>query len=1196
MVGKPCPTFILLCFAMNLTLCRKEIIFQIGIYYFFLIGMLGVIHPSQAQSKHQFRHLDLQDGLLDNTVYSILQDTQGFFWFGTSSGLQRYDGYEFVNFKYNPKNPNEGLRENVVRELMEASDGTLWIATEGGGFSRYKDGKLLPAIMKGPDGLSGDIVEAFAEDTLGGVWIGTRQGLDYYYQGEFTRFKHDPDDPNTISDNFIYSLLMDKRGNLWAGTIGGLNLYLGGGKFKCFTHNPLDSNTITQNFIHDIFEDHKGDLWLAIPKGGVCRMHFTSQDTLITRYPYDSQDPSSLSHDIALNITEDQNGNIWIATWGGGLNRFQDGQFEYYRSNYLDPTSISSDYVEEVFVDKDNNLWAVNFMGGVNKYVAQIVETYSYNILKDKGMLPTGSLWDIEIARDSSLWIGFQGGINRYKNGQFEYYDDGNFVQFSEDTGDKLNLSGARITRLFEDSQGRMWACYSDAGMDMWENGQVTHFRYDPNDPEGLPGFIVVAIEEDSYGNIWISCRGQGISQYKDGRFINFKPDPENPNSLHSNLVNDFWPGENGAMWFATRNEGFGYYQDGKFKSYKHDSDDPESLPNNSLRTIVLDKENRVWVGFSGGIARMDRKTEKFTVFTEHDGLPSTYIEELALDADGQIWVVTHNGAARFIPETQSFESFGFKEGFTNPHLKTLKKSPFENKMYFGGKGGFYTIDVEELKSQYKESQALELVFTSFTLYGDTPDSLKWEIQKGFMQGEHTILDYTQNTFDIKFAALSSQIKPVHAYEYRLRKQEDQLSDWIYIGNQSKLSFSYLEPGEYIFELRVLHAGQEGVACTVPITILPPWWQTLWFRVLFVLVFMGGLYSYYQAQLRNVKKQNEKLEQAVEERTLELQEAHNEVMSQAEELQQQAEELSTQRDYLKNTNDELEKINLAIKKKEAQLVQTVEQLESSQKELGRKNQMIEHSIRAAQTIQEAVLPSSQKLFSVMPEHFVIYRPKDIVSGDFYWHTALSIPKDGQLIHYLATVDCTGHGIPGAFMTLIGITLLDKILANSATLKPAEIIERLDQEIRTLLRLGNDIIDYGMDLTLISWEPYADKQSCLTFSGAKSDLYYFKFGETGLHKIKGDRRSLGGFQNQKTPFTNQEIVLPEGSLVYMGTDGYIDQNNAARKSLGRKRFEKLLFSLREKPLKEQQIVLESTLDEYMQNTNQRDDILMMGFRV
>ncbi|MEO1653102.1 MAG: two-component regulator propeller domain-containing protein, partial [Bacteroidota bacterium] len=183
-------------------------------FYKYLLGFLlsqlmGSWMPTHSQSKYQFRHLDLQDGLLDNTVFSILQDQEGFLWFGTGSGLQRYDGYEFVNFKYDPKKNEQGLQNNMIRHLMEASDGTIWIGTEGGGVARYKDGKLLAPLLQDKDGLSSNSVETIIEDSLGGIWIGTSQGLDYLYEDKIIHFKNDPENKNTISDNRVFSLLID---------------------------------------------------------------------------------------------------------------------------------------------------------------------------------------------------------------------------------------------------------------------------------------------------------------------------------------------------------------------------------------------------------------------------------------------------------------------------------------------------------------------------------------------------------------------------------------------------------------------------------------------------------------------------------------------------------------------------------------------------------------------------------------------------------------------------------------------------------------------------------------------------------------------------------------------------------------------------------------------------------------------------
>lgn len=319
--------------------------------------------------------------------------------------------------------------------------------------------------------------------------------------------------------------------------------------------------------------------------------------------------------------------------------------------------------------------------------------------------------------------------------------------------------------------------------------------------------------------------------------------------------------------------------------------------------------------------------------------------------------------------------------------------------------------------------------------------------------------------------------------------------------------------------------------------------------------------AFQQKNLRLVEEQKETLEKKVKERTQELQEANEELQVMNEELHQSQEELASQRDFLDTQNT---KLNFQQKK-------------------------IQSSIKSAQSIQQAMLPYQEKLDALLKDYFILNRPKDVVSGDFYW-----LNKIEDTILFIVA-DCTGHGVSGAFMTLIGSNLLDKIIRIRKITDPAQILTLLHEEIHILLRQEETNNHSGMDAVVISLKQKAEDYK-LTFSGAKNELWYFTPDNDEIKILKGTRKSIGGYQNTNKAFENTVVTLPKNSLLYTGSDGLQDQNNEKRISFGKERLKHLIIGIKDLNLREQKDQIEQTLNNYMQNTEQRDDILCIGFRV
>jgi serine phosphatase RsbU (regulator of sigma subunit) len=285
------------------------------------------------------------------------------------------------------------------------------------------------------------------------------------------------------------------------------------------------------------------------------------------------------------------------------------------------------------------------------------------------------------------------------------------------------------------------------------------------------------------------------------------------------------------------------------------------------------------------------------------------------------------------------------------------------------------------------------------------------------------------------------------------------------------------------------------------------------------------------------------------------------IRTQNEELAGRAEEISAQRDSIEASNQEL-------RKREAQITS---------------------SINAATFIQNAIMPSASLLKEALNDYFIIFKPRDIVSGDFYWMSKQETRT------FLATVDCTGHGVPGAFMTLIASEILDKIINIRRLSNPAYILEALHEQIRTSLNQEESNNDNGMDMAMVIIVRKEDRFD-ISFCGAKQSLYFIPQGEHKIQILRGDRRGIGGFQNDDVKFHNHTISLALGSVLYLGSDGFSDQNDFKRKKFGEKKLIELLETNSHLTMEQQKEKLESALNQHMAGTEQRDDIVWMGIKL
>ncbi len=343
--------------------------------------------------------------------------------------------------------------------------------------------------------------------------------------------------------------------------------------------------------------------------------------------------------------------------------------------------------------------------------------------------------------------------------------------------------------------------------------------------------------------------------------------------------------------------------------------------------------------------------------------------------------------------------------------------------------------------------------------------------------------------------------------------------------------------------------------------------------VLFVVAIFaisGGIFflrnQTYQAEVRNEILMNQLTEshEAIQNKNFDLQQQQEEILTQNEELRQNQEEIIAQRDFIEMQN----------------------------KTLHSHNKLVKFSINAALTIQKSIFKPEKDLKALFKDVFILFLPKDVVSGDFYF-----IEKLNRTQSIVIVADCTGHGVPGAFMSLVSNNLLEKIIIHEQVHCPKAILTQLHEEIKIKLRQKETANNSGLDAAIILIEHQADKSTKVTFAGAKRPLYYINADAPHeVKQLKGTRKSIGGIQNDNIHFENQTIFLPQDSMLYLASDGFTDQNNAERKKLGENNFVDVLRDNFSEDVHLQKENLVSLLEKHKDGAALRDDVLIVGIRV
>lgn len=1088
-------------------------------------------------------------------------------WFATASlalGQSETDWINPVVSVAERLTQDDGLSNNAVLCLRQDQPGFLWVGTEDG-LNRY-DGFTFKAYRHRPDqphSLPGNVVLSLYTTRDGSFWVGCNRAGFCRYDPQtdgFVRY------PVPLLYERIFSFYEDRHGNLWVCTDGGL-AHL---KRPEDELTAYDLKTPDQNIVFDVCEDLTGQLWITT-RGGL--LHFDPQTKDIEKFLsiVSLEDGKTIGWRIA-GLTEEG----WLRLVSGEfLVLFDPVRRDCVRQWSTDgevldtlPKTVPLERARLPVLWEGQIVWLGKAGGAIVRLDLQkrTAQTFLPNS-KRPGALTTRYFQAMLRDRSGVLWIG-DGVAGLFKlsptRNRFELYRHQSF--------DDTSLSDNYIRAVIEDRQGLTWVATQYGGLNCLDRrtGQVRHYRARPSDPTALLSDAVWAVHEDRQGELWVGTQ-LGL-QRLDRKRGTFQRLPVFPNKAHVNVIfedpqGSLWvgcmaglyevspdrrrlydhtpsiqkvssvqridvqtiyasPGD-GRIWFGLAYCAICYDpRQRSYREYRVDTRPEYGAP--YVTHFTEDQSGTLWVVTKGaGVCRFDTARETFTHITEQDGLPHNNCYAMFPDADGTFWLSSDAGITHCDLHRMSFRTYTLTDGLQGREFNRF--SAFRNargELFFGGTNGLNVFyPPNVVDNPVPPPVALTELRVNSTVL---PAWVGMAVQ----------LDYDQNAVDIGYVGLDFHAPEDNRYRCRLEGFD---REWREMGGRREVTYTNLSPGRYRF--LVIAANHDGVwgpgKVLLTLEIKPPWWKTWPAYVGFVALGSLVVYGGVRLRLRQLVARTRWLEAKVAERTQEV----------------------TQK------NEELAARNLEIE--------------------NQRRDMLE-SLGYAQTIQQAMLPSAEILTAALGEHFVVWKPKDIVSGDFYWLHQ----QDGEVV--LVVADCTGHGVPGAFMSLIGADLLEQIVSNQGIRQPAEILHQLHHGIQRIFKQEErqTLLD-GMDAAVCT---LCRETSTLTFAGARRPLYVVTDGT--LTELKGDRATIGGSSRERSSrqFTSQQIAITPGMMLYLTTDGLADQPDGRGKKFGTRRLRDVLVKVSSLPAAQQAIQLEAVLAAHMGSENQRDDITVVGIRL
>lgn len=845
---------------------RLKIKFERGLFAAFLMLIMPFCYSETKSQQINFRHLNINNGLSQNAVFAILQDSKGFMWFGTKDGLNRYDGYSFKVYQHNPFDTTTPSA-NYVTKIFEDSRGLLWVGTLNGGLNVYKrDNETFRRISFNVGNLpdfNEPEVRSLAEDTQGNIWAGTRNGglfrfsIQNNFEVDIKHFISDPTKPGNLKGNTVTALYTDSNGILWAGTTEGLNRFVP--EKELFTFYEINTrpeqspeNNLQKN-VTSIIETRDGSFWLGTLAGMVWFDRLNGNYKL---FPH-QYELFRYGWGIIVEIVEDNSGYLWLAT-PAGLMRFNPSNYSYtyFKHDPFNSNSISDNTISSLCFDKAGILWIGTSGLGINIYNKHTIRFPTLKREKDAASrIPGFSIRSVFEDRDGIVWIGSdvlfrwdraKNELKSYETTSYRPDDFGNVGPW----------------KIIQSSDGYIWMA-SNEGLSRYHpvSQEVRQYKFNPASSHGIPEKDVFCVFEDLKGQIWVLTENYLCKLLDRENGIFSRPVHLGLPSFNEPARTIIYQDNDSIFWIGTR-EGLLRFDEKtqQLFFYKNIPENPYSLSNNLIKSICpdpSDPENFLWIGTAGGgLNLFSKKEETFTHFTENDGLPNNVVYGILPDNEGNLWLSTNKGLSKFNPKNLTFRNYDVTDGLQSNEFNTGAFYRGKNgELFFGGISGLNYFYPEKVLDNPNKP---ELVITSLKIQNKTvlPSTENSVLQKSISETERIELTHKDDIITLGFAALDFAAPEKNQFAYML---ENFNNTWINSGTVNSATFTNLPPGEYVF--RVKGSNNDGIwnetGTRLAIAIKPPFWKTWWAYSFYSLVLLFLLWSIRYFEIKRVQLQNQ---------------------------------------------------------------------------------------------------------------------------------------------------------------------------------------------------------------------------------------------------------------------------------------------------------------------------------------------------
>ncbi|MFD1144804.1 two-component regulator propeller domain-containing protein [Larkinella insperata] len=841
-----------------------------------VLQVVAILHVLAQPTSYRFMKLDAGTGLSNNQVTCFLKDSRGYLWFGTISGLNRYDGHTVRAFQHDIHDSTSLLNNNVIK-LFEDPAHNIWVTTIDGiciydpGQERFIRNTIDYAHRYGlPDGA----VTAIQQDRRGNYWfIHDTAGLFVHRASNDKKSVHLTHlTRNTGQNAGIASLAESRNGSIWVihknGTIDQLNpdnyqiSYRNTHLRELNKHQPL---------LYNLTTDADGDLWIYVLRANLGVFHFNTRQQTFTKIHREAGN-TRLNSNIIQGIVEGNQGQIWIGTDHGGINLLDKKKWAitYLVHDEGNAKSLSQNTINSLYKDNEGIIWVGTYKDGVNYHHPNMFRfaLYQRNQFLPKS-LPYNDFNRFAEDTQGNLWLGGNGGGLIYFDRQ-----KGSFTQYLNQPGRPNSIGSNVIVSLLIDRSQKLWIGTYYGGLSCFDGKTFKTYQHRPGDTTSLADDSVWEIFEDSRGAIWLGTLDGGLDRFDPSTqtFKHYRSGA--PNSIHASYVSEITEDRRGHIWVGTSYglEKYDYATD-RFTHYLSKPGDAQTLSNNLIHSLYEDRRGGFWIGTHEGLNLFDAATGTFRSFRKTDGLPHNTIHSVVEDNAGRLWLGTPNGISRLdvsgkaehrrFQFTNYDESDGLqgKEFNENAALRTRR-----GELLFGGSRGFNLFHPAEIVNN---PTAPRVVLSNLYLFnrpvaiGESVDQ-KVILNAALNETRQITLRHSQNVLSIEFAALNFFHPEKNQYRYKLEGFD---REWITsLDGSQRATYTNLDPGNYVF--RVKASNNDGVwnqaGTDLKITILPPLWRTKWAISGYVLLTVLLLYLSRKAIQRRERRKFEHRQQQQE--------------------------------------------------------------------------------------------------------------------------------------------------------------------------------------------------------------------------------------------------------------------------------------------------------------------------------------------